>query len=165
MTCLMYLCMYKGIKQDDIHVTNVPIRWHMDICQARDSIFLATAAAPPLPFSRGEPTASPEDERVVGRGKRQRERERESPPPPHLFRDFRETLIHRRSPGSPRRTHSRSMGSVMSSGGSPSKGDATLSPVVLNVYDLTPLNNYVRWLGIGIFHSGIEGECPYLLFP
>ncbi|TKY73209.1 DeSI protein [Spatholobus suberectus] len=28
--------------------------------------------------------------------------------------------------------------------------------VVLNVYDLTPLNNYLYWFGLGIFHSGIE---------
>ncbi|CAI8587246.1 unnamed protein product [Vicia faba] len=28
--------------------------------------------------------------------------------------------------------------------------------VVLNVYDLTPLNNYLYWLGFGIFHSGIQ---------
>ncbi|XP_042973359.1 deSI-like protein At4g17486 isoform X3 [Carya illinoinensis] len=28
--------------------------------------------------------------------------------------------------------------------------------VVLNVYDLTPLNNYMSWFGFGIFHSGIE---------
>lgn len=30
--------------------------------------------------------------------------------------------------------------------------------VLLNVYDLTPLNNYVSWFGFGIFHSGVEGE-------
>lgn len=29
--------------------------------------------------------------------------------------------------------------------------------VVLNVYDLTPMNNYIYWFGLGIFHSGIEG--------
>ncbi|CAJ2642119.1 deSI-like protein At4g17486 [Trifolium pratense] len=28
--------------------------------------------------------------------------------------------------------------------------------VVLNVYDLTPLNNYFYWFGFGIFHSGIQ---------
>lgn len=28
----------------------------------------------------------------------------------------------------------------------------------LNVYDLTPLNNYLYWIGLGIFHSGIEGD-------
>ncbi|KAF8406972.1 hypothetical protein HHK36_006093 [Tetracentron sinense] len=28
--------------------------------------------------------------------------------------------------------------------------------VLLNVYDLTPLNNYMYWFGLGIFHSGIE---------
>ncbi|KAK1266251.1 DeSI-like protein [Acorus gramineus] len=30
------------------------------------------------------------------------------------------------------------------------------TPVILNVYDLTPLNDYMYWLGFGIFHSGIE---------
>uniref|UniRef100_A0A453CQ20 PPPDE domain-containing protein n=1 Tax=Aegilops tauschii subsp. strangulata TaxID=200361 RepID=A0A453CQ20_AEGTS len=29
--------------------------------------------------------------------------------------------------------------------------------VVLNVYDLTPINDYLYWFGLGIFHSGIEG--------
>lgn len=34
--------------------------------------------------------------------------------------------------------------------------------VILNVYDLTPLNNYVAWFGFGIFHSGIEGQTNHL---
>ncbi|KAL2653786.1 hypothetical protein R1flu_021914 [Riccia fluitans] len=29
-------------------------------------------------------------------------------------------------------------------------------PIYLNVYDLTPMNGYVYWIGLGIFHSGIE---------
>lgn len=29
--------------------------------------------------------------------------------------------------------------------------------VILHVYDLTPINNYMYWFGCGIFHSGIEG--------
>ncbi|XP_077217129.1 PPPDE putative thiol peptidase family protein [Tasmannia lanceolata] len=28
--------------------------------------------------------------------------------------------------------------------------------VYLNVYDLTPMNGYVYWAGLGIFHSGVE---------
>lgn len=32
------------------------------------------------------------------------------------------------------------------------------APVYLNVYDLTPMNGYVYWAGLGIFHSGIEGN-------
>lgn len=39
-------------------------------------------------------------------------------------------------------------------------GDSSsLTPVYLNVYDLTPVNNYLYWFGLGIFHSGIEGNC------
>nr|GEY57387.1 hypothetical protein [Tanacetum cinerariifolium] len=30
------------------------------------------------------------------------------------------------------------------------------SPVYLNVYDLTPVNGYAYWAGLGIFHSGVE---------
>ncbi|KAJ4833950.1 hypothetical protein Tsubulata_016662 [Turnera subulata] len=29
-------------------------------------------------------------------------------------------------------------------------------PVYLNVYDLTPINGYAYWVGLGIFHSGVE---------
>jgi hypothetical protein len=36
-------------------------------------------------------------------------------------------------------------------------GSGVGAPVVLNVYDLTPMNNYLYWFGLGIFHSGIEG--------
>uniref|UniRef100_A0A0D6QRU7 PPPDE domain-containing protein n=1 Tax=Araucaria cunninghamii TaxID=56994 RepID=A0A0D6QRU7_ARACU len=31
-------------------------------------------------------------------------------------------------------------------------------PLYLNVYDLTPLNNYLYWFGLGIFHTGIEAH-------
>ncbi|KAJ1697518.1 hypothetical protein LUZ63_006030 [Rhynchospora breviuscula] len=30
------------------------------------------------------------------------------------------------------------------------------APVYLNVYDLTPMNGYIYWAGLGIFHSGVE---------
>ena len=29
-------------------------------------------------------------------------------------------------------------------------------PVVLNIYDLSPLNRYLKWAGLGAFHSGVE---------
>jgi hypothetical protein len=37
------------------------------------------------------------------------------------------------------------------------QNDGTGTPVLLNVYDLTPVNDYLYWLGFGVFHSGIEG--------
>lgn len=30
------------------------------------------------------------------------------------------------------------------------------TPVYLNVYDLTPINGYVYWAGLGVFHTGLE---------
>jgi len=36
-------------------------------------------------------------------------------------------------------------------------------PVYLNVYDLTPMNVYGYWLGIGIYHSGLEGKSFFFL--
>eukprot|EP00268_Persea_americana_P033817 TRINITY_DN3343_c0_g1_i2.p1 TRINITY_DN3343_c0_g1~~TRINITY_DN3343_c0_g1_i2.p1 ORF type:complete len:245 (+),score=37.62 TRINITY_DN3343_c0_g1_i2:255-989(+) len=48
------------------------------------------------------------------------------------------------------------MGTLFSSSASEgSEGNCT-SQVFLNVYDLTPLNGYTYWFGLGIFHSGIE---------
>ncbi|CAL5046411.1 unnamed protein product [Urochloa decumbens] len=36
-------------------------------------------------------------------------------------------------------------------------GDAAPStPVYLNVYDVTPANGYARWLGLGVYHSGVQ---------
>lgn len=32
------------------------------------------------------------------------------------------------------------------------------TPIYLNVYDLTPMNKYVYWFGLGIFHSGISAH-------
>ena len=31
------------------------------------------------------------------------------------------------------------------------------APIYLNVYDVTDINNCLYWLGLGIFHSAIEG--------
>lgn len=48
-----------------------------------------------------------------------------------------------------------------SSGGSPRSGEQSnleknSALLYLNIYDLTPVNNYLYWFGLGIFHSGIE---------
>ncbi|XP_075488466.1 deSI-like protein At4g17486 [Primulina tabacum] len=39
-----------------------------------------------------------------------------------------------------------------------SNGEKSRSMLYLNVYDLTPINNYLYWFGLGIFHSGIEAH-------
>lgn len=31
-------------------------------------------------------------------------------------------------------------------------------PVYLNVYDLTSINGYAYWLGLGVYHSGVQGK-------
>eukprot|EP00850_Spirogloea_muscicola_P023744 SM000385S14622 [mRNA] locus=s385:14280:15298:+ [translate_table: standard] len=35
---------------------------------------------------------------------------------------------------------------------------AAATPVYVNVYDLTPMNAYVYWCGLGIYHSGLEAH-------
>ncbi|MQM14656.1 hypothetical protein Taro_047586 [Colocasia esculenta] len=37
-----------------------------------------------------------------------------------------------------------------------SGGNGGRTHLYLNVYDLTPVNNYLYWVGLGVFHSGIE---------
>lgn len=39
------------------------------------------------------------------------------------------------------------------------------SPVYLNVYDVTPANGYARWLGLGVYHSGVQGMYALLSSP
>ncbi|GAA0185341.1 cysteine protease [Lithospermum erythrorhizon] len=39
--------------------------------------------------------------------------------------------------------------------GKRNKKDGTV-PVYLNVYDLTPINGYAYWFGLGIYHSGVQ---------
>ncbi|XP_057976270.1 deSI-like protein At4g17486 isoform X4 [Malania oleifera] len=50
--------------------------------------------------------------------------------------------------------------SSSSSSGATTKGQRSgggnRAMLYLNVYDLTPINNYLYWFGLGIFHSGIE---------
>ncbi|KAK8491217.1 hypothetical protein V6N13_076296 [Hibiscus sabdariffa] len=43
-----------------------------------------------------------------------------------------------------------------SSSGNQNECYSDITNVILNVYDLTPINNYSYWVGFGIFHSGIE---------
>jgi hypothetical protein len=38
----------------------------------------------------------------------------------------------------------------------PPHGAPASSPVFLNVYDVTPANGYARWLGLGVYHSGVQ---------
>ncbi|KAJ4841591.1 hypothetical protein Tsubulata_048677 [Turnera subulata] len=37
-----------------------------------------------------------------------------------------------------------------------STNDTGSVPVYLNVYDLTPFNGYAYWLGLGVYHSGVQ---------
>ncbi|KAJ7962780.1 DeSI-like protein [Quillaja saponaria] len=34
--------------------------------------------------------------------------------------------------------------------------DSGSVPVYLNVYDLTPINGYAYWFGLGVYHSGVQ---------
>ena len=43
-------------------------------------------------------------------------------------------------------------------------GDESMTnPVYLNVYDLTPMNNCFYWAGLGVFHTGVEGQLFLLI--
>ncbi|GJW95418.1 deSI-like protein isoform X1 [Tanacetum coccineum] len=53
-----------------------------------------------------------------------------------------------------------SSSSSSSSNSSERNMDSDDTQVFLNVYDLTPVNHYSIWLGVGIFHSGIQVGFP-----
>ncbi|CAI9289335.1 unnamed protein product [Lactuca saligna] len=38
----------------------------------------------------------------------------------------------------------------------PRKKKTGTVPVYLNVYDLTPINGYAYWVGLGVYHSGVQ---------
>ncbi|CAI8605944.1 unnamed protein product [Vicia faba] len=38
----------------------------------------------------------------------------------------------------------------------PRKKKSGSVPVYLNVYDLTPMNGYAYWFGLGVYHSGVQ---------
>ncbi|KAF3788717.1 DeSI-like protein [Nymphaea thermarum] len=48
------------------------------------------------------------------------------------------------------------MVSPLSKSASEGSDETQNAQLVLNVYDLTPINNYMCWFGVGIYHSGIE---------
>eukprot|EP01018_Ginkgo_biloba_P001604 Gb_01399 [translate_table: standard] len=50
------------------------------------------------------------------------------------------------------------MRSILPNSGSDPSNASNRAQLYLNVYDLTPLNNYMYWFGVGIFHSGIEAH-------
>ena len=37
-------------------------------------------------------------------------------------------------------------------------------PVKLNIYDLTDMNGYMYWFGLGVYHSAIEGGLTNFIF-
>ncbi|MBA0633115.1 hypothetical protein Godav_001763 [Gossypium davidsonii] len=48
------------------------------------------------------------------------------------------------------------MGKGKVSNSSHNESNDNETKLVLNIYDLTPMNNYSYWIGFGIFHSGVE---------
>ncbi|KAI7725304.1 hypothetical protein M8C21_017945 [Ambrosia artemisiifolia] len=56
--------------------------------------------------------------------------------------------------------------SISSDSRSPERDYSNMdTEVMLNVYDLTPVNSYSIWFGFGIFHSGLQGSVCSCLLP